>query len=137
MVIDIRVRRTQHGGEEILIGDVKEFKELPLSFDPKITEEEIGKEYKSIKETSLIHYPLWKVRGLFGTAPVTLYVDGISGEVLFQREESIERSRGIRNLMELAPSSRIIIFYLTKNKLATAEKISEGIVSRLKNGKAR
>jgi DNA helicase HerA-like ATPase len=127
LVIDVRVRRTQHGGEDIMIGEAKEFKETPLAFSPQITEEEIRKEYKSIREVSLLHYPMWMVKALFGADPVTLYVDGITGEVIFQREDAVERSRGIRSLMELAPSSRMIIFYLTKNRLATPEKISEDL----------
>ena len=127
LVIDIRVRRTQHGGEAIQIGETREFIEMPLSFKANISMDEVRKEYKSIQDISLLHYPLWMVKALFGSSPTTFYVDGITGEVVFQRDESIERSRGLRELMGLAPSSRIIIFYLTKNRLATAEKISQDL----------
>jgi DNA helicase HerA-like ATPase len=125
LVIDIRVRRSQHGGESIQIEEAAESMEKPLAFEPRITMEEIQKEYKSVQDVSLLRYPLWAVKSLFGSRPATLYVDGITGEVVFQREEAIERSRGLRELMELAPSSRTIVFYLTKNRLATAERLSE------------
>ncbi|RLI95824.1 MAG: hypothetical protein DRO99_05320, partial [Candidatus Aenigmatarchaeota archaeon] len=127
LVIDIRVRRTQHGGEAIEITDTKEFVEKPLSFRPKINMDEIKKEYKSIQDITLLHYPLWKISALFGNTPTTLYVDGITGELVFQNDDIIERSRGLRELMSLAPSSRIIIFYLTKNRLATTERIAEDL----------
>jgi len=45
--------------------------------------------------------------------------------MVFEKNKSIERSRGIRELLELPPSSRLIIFYLQKNKLSTLEKMSE------------
>ena len=125
LVIDIRVRRSQHGGESIEIDETRETEEKPLAFEPRISTEEIQKEYKSVHETSLLYYPMWMVKALFGNKPTTFYVDGITGEMVFQRQESIERSRGIRELMELAPSSRTIIFYLTKNRLATAERLAE------------
>ena len=127
LVIDILVRRTQHGGEDIQIGEIREIEELPLAFSPRITEEEIKKEFKQVRDAILLNYPLWMVKGLVGTTPVTLYVDGVTGEIMFQREESVERSRGIRELMELAPSSRMIIFYLSKKGLATTEKMSEDL----------
>ena len=41
LVIDIRVRRTAHGGEDIQIGEIRALQELPLAFSPKITEAEI------------------------------------------------------------------------------------------------
>jgi DNA helicase HerA-like ATPase len=127
LVIDIRVRRTAHGGEDIQIGELKELEELPLAFSPRITEAEIRKDFKSVKGAELLHYPLWMVKGLFGSSPATIYVDGITGEIMFQREDAVEKSRGIRELMELAPSSRMIIFYLTRKGLATAEKIAEDL----------
>ncbi len=127
LVIDIRVRRTQHGGESIEIGEIKELQEKPLAFQPLIGKGEVSKEFKSIKDVNLLHYPMWRVSALFGSTPVTFYVDGISGELVFKKDDSIERSSGLRELMDLAPSSRIIIFYLTKNKLATAERIAEDL----------
>jgi DNA helicase HerA-like ATPase len=127
LIVDVRVRRTHHGGEAVQIGDVKDFAEKPMAFIPKIPIDEVKKEYKSIQSIRLINYPFWMVKGLFGNAATTLYIDGISGEVVFQREDAIERSSGLRDLMGLAPSSRIMIFYLTKNKLATAERLSEDL----------
>ncbi len=127
LVTDVRVKRTQHGGEDIMIGEARELKEMPLAFTPRVSVDEIKKDFKSVRDISLLHYPMWMVRALFGTSPVTLYVDGITGEIIFQRDDVIERSHGVRELMELAPSSRTIIFYLTKNSLATAEKISEDL----------
>jgi DNA helicase HerA-like ATPase len=125
LVIDIRVRKSQHGGESVQIGEVTEARERPLAFEPQITEEEIRKEYKSIEGVSLLRYPLWMVKALSGNDPVTLFVDGITGELVFQSGDSVERSRGLRELMELAPSSRTIVFYLTRNRLATAEKLAQ------------
>jgi DNA helicase HerA-like ATPase len=125
LVIDVRVRRSQHGGEAIQIEEAEVLREKPLAFQPKITREEIQNEYKSIQDINLINYPMWMVKSLFGNTPVSFFVDGITGEVVYQREENIERSKGLREMMELAPSSRLIIFYLTKTKYVTAERLSE------------
>ncbi len=127
LVIDIRVRRTQHGGEDIQLGESRELVETPLAFNPRISMDEVRKQYKSVQDISLLHYPLWMVRALFGSKPATLFVDGITGEVVFQRNDIIERSHGLRELMGLAPSSRIIIFYLTRKGLATTERMSEDL----------
>lgn len=127
LVIDIRVRRTMHGGEAIEIAGARELSEQPLTFQPRISMEEVSREYKSIKEVTLLHYPLWMVNALFGSTATVFYVDGMTGEIVFQSEDAIERSRGVRELMGLAPSSRNIIFYLTKNRLATAERMSEDL----------
>jgi len=136
LVIDIRVRRTQHGGENVQIADVGELREKPLAFEPRIAMDEIKREYKSIQDITLLHYPLWMVKTLFGNIPTTLFVDGITGELVFQSGDAIERSRGLRELMELAPSSRTILLYLTKNRLATAEKLSEDLRMPLSTVKA-
>ena len=127
LVVDVRIRRTAHGGENVSIAQKEEEEERPLVFDARIGRDEILGLYKGIEEPVMVYYPLWKVRAKFKSYTINFYVDGITGEAVFQKNDRVERSRGVRELLELPPSSRLIIFYLTKNRLSTAEKIAEDL----------
>jgi len=127
LMTDIRIRRTQHGGESITIDESMPEDDKPLVFQPKVTKDDILSQYKGIQSPSILNYPLWKVRSKFRNYNIDLYVDGISGEVVFEKDNAIRRSRGVRSLLQLPPSSRLIIFYLTRNKAATPEKLSEDL----------
>jgi DNA helicase HerA-like ATPase len=127
LMVDIRIRRTQHGGEDLVIEETEKEEGKTLAFQPRFTKSDIGKVYKGISDVSLVHYPLWKVKSRFKSYTINFFVDGLTGEMVFEKNSSIERSRGIRELLELPPSSRLIIFYLQKNSLSTLEKLSEDL----------
>jgi len=127
LVVDIRIRRTQHGGEDVSISLPEKEKEKILLFEPRYREGDILSVYKGVEKPELVYYPLWKVRVKFKSYTFNLYVDGVTGEIVFQRGEDVERSKGVRKLLELHPSSRLIILYLTKQGLSTLERIAEGL----------
>ncbi len=124
LVVDVRVRRTQHGGENVKLEPARPKQQTEseiISFPVRIPLAEIERKYG---KAFLLHYPLWKVRSRYGSRTLNFYVDGITGEVVFRKGESLERSTGIRELLELPPSSRLIILYLLKSGLSTPERIS-------------
>ncbi len=124
LMTDIRIRRSQHGGESVTIDSHPPEEDKPLAFQPRVTEENVLSRYKGVSSPAMLNYPLWKVRSRFRNQNLDFYVDGITGEVVFERDNYISRSKGVRNLLQLPPSSRLIVFYLTRNRAATLEKLS-------------
>ncbi len=136
LLVDVRVRRTQHGGESI-ITDYSELvpEEKQLIFTTKIDENEIRTRFKGA-DTRLVGYPLWLIYGKLDATHINVCIDGITGEILFHKESSTERTYGMRKLMELPPSARLIILYLKKHRFATSEKLAEDLkipVTTVKN----
>lgn len=127
LLADIRIRRSLHGGEAIKLSATPEAAdEKHLFFQPRCLPEDIRKEFTS-SSIKLIHYPTWLVRTRYKDRPTRLLVDGITGEMFFQKNNSITRSNGIRVLLEMPPSNRLLIFYLTAHKMSTMEKMAEDL----------
>jgi len=136
LLVDIRVRKSEHGGEAIKVGERKiSFEEKVSVFTPRFFEEDVKKSFKGIEEMRFLNYPVWKAIGAWKGEDVEFYVDGVTGELIFMHEDSIEHSKGIRSLLELSPSQRGILFYLMKNRYATIEKISNDLNMLLSNVK--
>ena len=136
LLVDIRVRRSEHGGEAIKVGERKiKFEEKVLAFVPKFTEEDVKKAFKGIEETRFLNYPVWKAVGVFRGENIEFYVDGVTGELVFAGRDSVEYSKGVRSILDLSPSQRGILFYLMKNRYATIEKISNDLKMLLSNVK--
>ncbi len=74
-----------------------------------------------------MRYPAWLVKTRYKERPTKLLVDGITGEMFFQSNNTVTRSKGIRVLLEMPPSNRLLIFYLTAHKLSTLEKMAEDL----------
>ena len=128
LMADIRIRRSTHGGESIkLTAAVEERDESPMVFQPKCSREDIRKEFPELRDIKLIHYPIWYVKTKHRDKTTNLLVDGITGEMFFQKDAIISRSNGIRVLLEMPPSNRLLIFYLTAHKLSTMEKMAEDL----------
>jgi DNA helicase HerA-like ATPase len=129
LIVDIRVRRSEHGGEGIKIAEKEITEETKtLLFQPNISRREIENRFKGIKDVEFLNYPVWRIVSEYKSQNVNFHVDGITGEVLYQKgDKSIERSRGIKSVLELPPSSRVIVLYLTMRRLATVEKLSEDL----------
>lgn len=137
LLVDIRVRRSEHGGEAIKVGERKvSFEEKILAFTPRFFEDDVKKSFKGIDDIKFLNYPVWKATGVHRGESVEFYVDGITGELIFAQHDSIEYSKGIRSFLELSPSQRRILLYLMKNKFATIEKISSDLKMLLSNVKA-
>lgn len=136
LLVDIRVRRSEHGGEAIKVGERKiSFEEKVLTFSPKFFEEDIKRNFKGIEEIRFLNYPVWKAIGVHRGEDAEFYVDGVTGELIFAQHDSIEYSKGIRSFLELSPSQRGILLYLMKNNYATIEKISNDLKMLLSNVK--
>ncbi len=125
LFVDIRIRRSEHGGEAIKAMERKvSFENRVLMFAPRFFEEDVKKSFKGVEGIVFLNYPIWKVFGIHRGEETEFYVDGITGEIVFEKDDSIEYSKGIRSLLELSPSQRSILLYLIKNKYATIEKLS-------------
>jgi len=136
LLVDIRVRRSEHGGEAIKVGERKiSFEEKILAFEPKFLEGDVKRNFKGIEEIRFLNYPVWKAIGVSRGEDSEFYVDGVTGELIFAQHDSIEYSKGIRSFLELSPSQRGILLYLMKNNYATIEKISSDLKMLLSNVK--
>jgi len=136
LLVDIRVRRSEHGGEAIKVGERKiSFEEKILAFEPKFLEGDVKRNFKGIEEIRFLNYPVWKAIGVSRGEDSEFYVDGVTGELIFAQHDSIEYSKGIRSFLELSPSQRGILLYLMKNNYATTEKISSDLKMLLSNVK--
>lgn len=123
IIVDIRVRRTEHGGEELKLDETFLPEEKTLLFKPQINQKHIEAEYKGIGEIKLLHYPLWKIA--YEDDPVSnLYVDGLTGEILFERGDTFIRSKGLKEILDLPPSSRAVMLYLISHQFASIDKLS-------------
>lgn len=128
LFVDIRIRKSEHGGEAIKAMEREvSFENRILLFAPRFFEEDVKKSFKGIEEIVFLNYPIWKVFGVYRGEEIEFYVDGVTGEIVFEKDDSIEYSSGIRSLLELPPSQRSILLYLTKNKYATIEKLSNDL----------
>ncbi len=94
LIVDIRIRRSEHGGDNVkmqqrFVGEEESGNAAPVKmFQPKISKDEILFHYRGTDAVDLLKYPLWKVTGLKKT-PV--YVDGITGSLILENEGLIER----------------------------------------------
>ena len=134
LLVEIRVRRSQHGGEAIKI-DQKEvqMEDSVLAFKPKFAEDDVKKSFKGIESIRFLNYPIWRATGSYKGEKLDFFVDGLAGELVFAKEDSVYLSSGIRSLIDLSPSQRSIIIYLMKNKASTIEKISSDLNMLLSN----
>jgi hypothetical protein len=134
LLVDIRIRKSQHGGETIKIEQKPvSFEEKISMFAPRYFKEDVLKSFKGIENIRFLNYPMWRAVGVHRGNDVDFYVDGITGELVLIRNEATNYSKGIRNLLELPPSQRSIILYLMKNKFSTIEKISSDLNMLLSN----
>jgi DNA helicase HerA-like ATPase len=126
LMTDIRIRRSQHGGEAVKLTATTEQDEKSMFFQPKCLPEDINNEFSG-SNIKLLHYPAWLVKTTYKERPTKLLVDGITGEMFFQSDNEISRSNGIRVLLEMPPSNRLLIFYLTAHKMSTMEKMAQDL----------
>ncbi|MCD6591260.1 MAG: ATP-binding protein [Candidatus Aenigmarchaeota archaeon] len=134
LFVDIRVRRSEHGGESVKIDKKKEVAEPDvLAFATRFSEDDIKKEFKGIEEIRFINYPVWKVRGTLKNEEIEFYVDGVTGELIYEKNGNMKYSRGLRTLLELSPSQRAIVLYLIKHRFSSPDKISNDLKMLLSN----
>jgi len=126
LVVDIRIRRTEHGGSGTTQVESLTQEDGVLLFEPKVSEKNVFSEFKGIEEAKLLNYPVWRL--VTDNRKIKeIYIDGITGEILYKKEGALSRSRGIKEVLDLPASNRIIVLYLMLHKYTTAEKIAEDL----------
>jgi len=126
LVVDVRIRRTEHGGSGTTPVESLTQDDGVLMFESKVTQKNIENEFKGIQEVKLLNYPVWRLE-TESRKLKEIFIDGITGEILFKKGGFISRSRGIKEILDLPASSRIIILYLMLHKYSTMEKLSEDL----------
>jgi hypothetical protein len=137
LIVDIRIRRSQHGGEAVVkqlepgkegaeaIEGVTPVYESKLQvYAPRFFEEDIMRTFKSVDDLRFLNYPVWKADGVRLGRDVELLVDGITGEIFFEKDEDVDSSRGVGSILELPHDQRRILVYLAGAAAAGIDKIS-------------
>ncbi len=128
LVVSIRVKRSEHGGESIKVS--RKGKELIKKFDVfsmTFFEDDMYTKFKGIDDMKLIYYPLWEVIGNDGNKRTPFFVDGIDGELIYEDGDEIRHTKGLMKLLSLPPLPRLVMLYLFKNRLSTIDKIAEDL----------
>ncbi|MEM5812304.1 MAG: ATP-binding protein, partial [Candidatus Aenigmatarchaeota archaeon] len=89
LIVDIRIRRSEHGGDTVKMQQrVVEEDETPesihLMFPPKVSKEDIISRYRGIDAVDLLKYPIWRVFASEGRGQMVFYIDGITGEMVYE-----------------------------------------------------
>ncbi|MFH1364486.1 MAG: ATP-binding protein [Candidatus Aenigmatarchaeota archaeon] len=126
LIVDVRVRRTEHGGSGIVPVESLTRDDGMLLFEPKVTEKNIKQEFKGIDDIRFLNYPIWRIETDSRTLK-EIYIDGITGEILFKQKDFIMRSKGVKEVLDLPASSRVIVLYLMLHKYSTVEKLAEDL----------
>jgi len=134
LIVNIRIRRTNHmGAPAMMQKKLKEREEGDtLYFYPKFLEEDLNKKMlKKFEQFKLIYYPLWRLRCKFytdeGEKIDNIFLDGLSGELVFTRDNILERTDGLPKLLKLNMKEKAVLLYLTTYGLSPFEKISKSL----------
>jgi DNA helicase HerA-like ATPase len=97
LIVDIRIRRSEHGGDTVKMEQRRAEEEPDTTgspykmFQPKVSKEEILFRHKGADAVDFLKYPLWKIphKGK------SIYLDGMTGELVYEKDSSLERSAAI------------------------------------------
>jgi hypothetical protein len=132
LIVNIRVRRTKHTGAAAMM--TKKLKEKDsgdtLYFYPKMLEEDVKKNIvKKFEQFKLIYYPLWRLKCKFqtdeGEKVDNLFVDGITGELVFSKNNVLEKTDGLSKLLKLDMKEKAVLLYLSTYGMSTFEQVSK------------
>ena len=132
LLVDIRIRKTNHTGAPAMMP--KKLKEMEegdlLYFYPKFLEEDVKKNIlKRFEQYKLIYYPLWLLRCKFTTEEGekidNVFVDGLSGELVYSQDNMLSKTEGLPRLLRLSMKEKAVLLYLTTYGLSTFEQISK------------
>jgi len=132
LLVDIRIRRTNHYGAPAMMP--KRLKEMEegdlLYFYPKFLEEDVKKNImKKFEQYKLIYYPLWLLRCKFSTEEGekidNIFVDGLSGELVYTQDNILAKTDGLPRLLSLSMKQKAVLLYLTTYGMSTFEQISK------------
>jgi len=95
-----------------------------LSFPLRYPKAAILNEFKGTESIVQVNYPVWLLNGTTNGNMVELYVDGLMGEIFYERDGDLRRTKGIRSLVTLSSVERKIVSFLTKSGYSTMDKIT-------------
>jgi len=132
LLVNVRIRRSNHTGAAAMMPErIKQKEEGDILYlYPKFLEEDVKKTIiKKFEQFKLIYYPLWLLRCKFSTEEGekidSLFVDGLSGELVFVRENQLVRTDGLPKLLNLGMKEKAVLLYLTTYGMSNFEKISK------------
>jgi hypothetical protein len=117
LIVDIRIRRSEHGGDNVkmqqrYVEEETEPASVHSMFQPKVTREEILFRHKGADAVDFLKYPLWRIsiegerekegdksrlqasarlRSSGSGKSKTVYFDGMTGGLVFEKEGFLER----------------------------------------------
>lgn len=124
LLVDIRIRRTKHGGEAIVL---ERNSEETLLFLPKVSEKEILEQYKGIHEPQILQYPLWRLEAKYRNRIFEAFIDGVTGELLYKKDDYVYRTENLYKLLHLESIERKIMFHVIIERITSPEKLSEDL----------
>ena len=131
LLVDIRIRRTNHAGAA-MIGEKEKREKEPdtLYYFPKFLEDDVKKSIrKRLEQFKLIYYPIWRLSCKFSTKGGEkvdkLFLDGITGELLYFKNNSINRTSGLSEIVGLDMKEKAVVFYLTSYGTSTLDDMSK------------
>jgi hypothetical protein len=132
LLVDVRIRRTNHlGAPAMMPKKPKEMEEGDiLYFYPKFLEEDVKRNIlKKFEQFKLVYYPLWLLRCKFytkeGEKIDNIFVDGLSGELVYTRDSILTRTEGLPRLLRLGMKEKAVLLYLTAYGMSPFEQISK------------
>jgi len=130
LLVDVRIRRSNHMGAPAMMPEkIKEREEGDiLYFYPKFLEEDVKKNIiKKFEQFKLVYYPLWLLRCKFlteeGEKIDNLFVDGMTGELVFSRKNLLTRTDGLPRLLRLGMKEKAVLLYLTTYGMSNFENM--------------
>ena len=132
LLVDVRIRRSNHMGPPTMTPEkIKEREEGDiLYFYPKFLEEDVKKNVlRKFEQFKLVYYPLWLLKCKFSTEEGekvdNLFVDGMSGELVYTRNNILARTDGLPKLLRLTMKEKAVLLYLTTYGMSNFEKMTK------------
>ena len=131
LVVDVRIKRSNHGGTLTMpTRKIQEEEGDILYFYPKFLEEDIKKSIrKKLEQFKLIYYPLWRLRCKFSTPEGekidNIFIDGLNGELVFWKNDTLMRTSGLPSLLRLDMKKKAVLLFLTTYGMSSAGIISK------------
>ncbi len=138
LLVDIRIKRTNHAGATMLGEKKKEKEPDTLYYFPKFLEDDVKKSIKKrLEQFKLVYYPLWRLSCKFNTKEGekvdNLFLDGITGELVYSKDDVIQRTSGLSEIVDLGMKEKAVLLYLTSYGISTLEDMTKKLKIKEKN----
>jgi len=131
LIVDIRIKRTNHAGAAMIVEKRKKSEESDtLYFHPKFLEEDVKKNIrKRLEQFRLFYYPLWRLSCKFKIKESekidNLFLDGLSGELVFCQKKYLGRTSGLTDLLKLNIKEKAVLLYLTSYGVSNSDDMAK------------